>query len=80
MACHENLADVLRQHLAWFRKNKMMMTTAASKYTGERSLAQSSVCKALHANTMSASPSMKVIGEKEDSLGAKACVNFAWIS
>jgi hypothetical protein len=29
---------------------------------------------------MTASPSMKVIGEKEDGLGAKACVIYAWIS
>ena len=45
-----------------------------------RPLAQSAVGKALHASTMTASPSMKVLGEKEDGLGVKACVIYAWIS
>jgi hypothetical protein len=55
----------------------MMMTTAASKYTGGQPLAQSAVGKVLNASTMAASPSMQVIGEEEDGLGAKACVNSA---
>lgn len=83
MACRENLADVLRQHLAWSRKNKMMMTTAASKYTGGRPLAQSAVGKALHTSTMTASPSVKVIGGEGRWLGRESlrdlCVD-QWFS